>query len=451
MLNFIYASAKFAFITALFYGCSFSKTRDSSRPLDPYQPRPIHPVWYNTAPKFQLTDNLSRPLPHLFFDGSSDVDYDNAIVFPVIIERQKSEGRREFDMNSGQIFTVALRCRSDLSAIGGADFHRLPFSRGLLPKILDRTGRPMEVVVFGELPKANNRMDSLSSDHDLQYVTRVVGGYEEAFCPLRLCQEPGQWQRRPVLLAVAANDDAFDEVTDLIELKKQLEDWERIKKLLISYKGQSFIYGNFELAYSYEEEYSRTRALEILKTQAKFFDLKQMQTLKRSCYKLYDLVEKASRTKLKSFVENIDRFEDELQTCQNFVYQGSINFDPEQFWFFIHFKAYLRLRELGYHYDCVSSNWLSSSSAKKIRGCSNESFLAAMQSAPEMLQKLINAFMPSARFVDYDRHPGGTHQKIYSLVDYDGKILQCERGKTGKLNNPRYKTMPVDVKWKNPF
>jgi hypothetical protein len=148
----------------------------------------------------------------------------------------------------------------------------------------------------------------------------------------------------------------------------------------------------------------------------------------------------------------------EITTCEKFVYHGNMNRNQESFWFLSYIGLYYRLHREGYHFDCRKKIWqektlnnqgqLISDFVRDIDFCRDESdFDKAMQLLPNFLNSL-KSHKEFFKFIDYDNHTFGTHQKLYSWIKFQTKHFDCKNDPNQEIIK-NTQVFPSDINWKN--
>ena len=161
--------------------------------------------------------------------------------------------------------------------------------------------------------------------------------------------------------------------------------------------------------------------------------------------------------RLRKFTE---KYFSEITTCQKFVYSGNININLEKFWFLSYTGIYFSLHKDGYFYDCRTMSWqknMLNGQGKPIYdiktgmlGCTDHQIDKAMEYLPHFLTSLKNSGPNYYKFIDYDNHTFGTHQKLYSWVKLKSKFYDCHSDPNPEIKK-QIKVFPDDVSWKLRF
>jgi hypothetical protein len=212
--------------------------------------------------------------------------------------------------------------------------------------------------------------------------------------------------------------------------------------------------------------------------------------MRLSCYRLYDYLwkdlsyisssEKVAKTKedirnkaieirnsknrkrqdkpfYRRFIKNFKRFGDQYTTCTKYIKPTNINKDPQRHWFFSYLTAFHKLHDLGFAYNCKGNSWQVNplmakgkrviSLAEEFASCSGTDIDKAMESSIVMLNNLRSKRRKSYRYVDYDKGSTGTHHKVYSWVESDGKVNSCSDLSDSNFDL-RKAIFPTDIIWR---
>jgi hypothetical protein len=139
---------------------------------------------------------------------------------------------------------------------------------------------------------------------------------------------------------------------------------------------------------------------------------------------------------------------------------GNVNENPERFWFLSYMQIYMQLHKDGYFYDCRGKSWLLNTKPSKgervydlkkdLFLCSDEEIDQAFSYLGVALKNLRTEAPFSYRFIDYDNHEMGTHQKIYSWVKEKNRAFTCNEIEYKKMLKT-LPIMPIEAQWKKRF
>lgn len=458
-------------LTLIVAGCSSQLEKRSESSADDFGTKDyvdslvskITPKWYSNSGQFNLADAMGGIKPHMFYDVDPDISYKNATLNFVALTPQNYPTEQKIDLSSGQIHLAKRFCSQEDAWKEYKSLVKLPpYTAGFVPRILDQINMPQKIIVFGQ--------DAYYQKHFLtnQFDARVVGGYIEQICPNRGCTDPKSWLSRLVLVGVQRGNSDYKEVKNLNDLKKKV-DWMYVKAFVGNSSGKNRIAGKFYPAYRMGAEISTSQALAFLEKNSKFFSEKELSKMKTGCHTLYDIVwedltdPKEERAKLsfdKRFQENLKKYGSEFVTCSKYVYKTSINQDAQRHWAMAFIEAYYRLDEMGFYYDCQRNGWSTNpvgsdgkriyDHTEKFRFCNEGSIDEAMATIIRFVEIINRSDREGFRYIAYDGGSLGTHNKIYSWVDMDNKVLECTKDENGDHFKDKLSTFPKDMRWKNP-
>ena len=484
---------KFIFLgilTSLVIGCSM-KTNSSDDELifgskdyaDAFVSQ-LKPRWFKTTDRFSLINSENQTLPNRFFDVSPFNDIKKKTMNIIVTTPEDSLYYNKLNISSGQIYVDKKFCpqEDEYKKLNG-DIFRPPFSIGVVPRILDQLNKPQKVIVFGG-------KDYFKKYHLTHYFdVRVVGGYIEQVCPHGACLTSDQWLSRLVLVAVQNGHKKYAQTQTLTDLKK-VHDWDYIKAFIQNGLGKNKISDKYFPSYRLGSEVSSGQAISFLEKNSTIFSLRKLQSMRLSCYKLYDFLwkdlsyisstEKLAKSKedirkkaikirdsknrkrlekpfYRRFIRNYKRFGDQYTTCTKYIKPTNINKDPQRHWFFAYLTAFHKLHDLGYAFNCRGNNWQINplvgkgkrliSLKEQFAPCSSTDIDKAMASAIKMLDILRSNRRISYRYIDYDKGSTGTHHKVYSWVNSDGKVNSCKDQSDSNFDLTR-SIFPKDISWK---
>ena len=465
----------FLITTLLIQSCAWKKNQEALE-----APRTLSPKWFSTNERHSLHNQEGKVLPHLFYDISPDLNEKEQSVNVVITTPKNSPYGYSIDLSSGQRhFSHAYCPREDVWKNYPKNLDRPPFSMGLIPKALDQLGEPQKIIVW-------SRRKDFSSGYETRFFpVRIVGGYINQICPVGNCLGKSNWLSQLVFLGIDAEDPKSTEVTGLEEFRKHF-DWEEARAYL----------GNLDGLNSLDQRYPSTKvgqlinakdAFEYFKKRSIFLNDGELIKIQKGCHKLYDGLweevgkiqpeDRPARTReeLKAKMKLIQelkknqapvgfsrrfkkftkKFFKEVSTCERFVYHGNVNRDAQAFWFLSYAGLYFRLHRDGFYFDCTNRTWqrnnLTESGMsiydiqKGIDSCDDEDLDQAMLLLPNFMTSL-RGEKSYYKFLDYDNHEFGTHQKLYSWVKEKSVIYGCKID-PNPLIIEKTKVFPEDVSW----
>lgn len=444
---------------------------------------PIKNEWFSQNPEHALNDMAGLPQFHHFFDINPDLSNNNIIVNAFILTPEGADHSYQMDLASGQRHYSHSYCpQSDIWGHYSGSISKPTFSIGVIPRLLDQIGEPQKVIIFGGAKAFTER----ASFHE--YRVRLIGAFIEQKCPEGNCLGKSNWVSRMVFLAVDHGDQNFNSVKDLAEFKKKVN-WVKTKAVLENIDGR-----NVGSATSYPkikvgQPILLAEALDYYKKRSIFLSEKETRKIKLGCHSLYDKIwnevglEQAEdkpaktveelKTKVKliaalkkknrpigfaaRFNEFTKKYYPEFATCQRFIYSGNINQNREKFWFLSYVGIFYELNKDGYFFDCRSKSWqknVLNNQAKPIfnikrdmNECKESDFDLAMDYLPNFLTGLKNNESDFYKFVDYDTHPFGSHQKLYSWVKVQKTKYDCNSDPNPQIQK-EIKVFPDEVTWK---
>lgn len=422
------------------------------------------PRWFVGDKKYASTDQSGKVLAHPYFDLDPHVNTRQRTLNFFVVTPEDSSISYDFDLVSGRKFKKYFFCeQDDVWEKYGGSISNPPYTKGIVPRVLDDMGRPQEIIVFG-------RKGYYNQDHGVVgHKVRVVGGMVEQVCDGTPCQRSTQVNNRMILVAIDPVDDDFKDVYFIHQLKKKV-DWEYVMAFLQNSNGKNYRDEKFYPAFRVVGEIKPRHALKFSRAYHHVFTPKELTHLKKSCTKLYDFTwkylgknqtEKIKGKSPSNFTKRFQyfyrRFGKRFQTCTDFVRSSNINIDPERHWFFAHLTAFFKLQRLGYVYSCKNKSW--SSNPKKSNGkryydppqiigsCGHRSMNMAFEQSILMFSQLKKMLREHYYYKEYDNGIGGTHQKIYSWVRSNSKRLDCSEEDLAKNDQGQF-IFPGDVEWK---
>ena len=439
------------------------------------------PQWYKVDERFQLMGNDQQIPAHMFYDVLPDVNFETYKLNFVVSTPQGANKIIDIDLLSGQHYVDKLLCeQTDIIGRFRQPIYEPPFSIGIVPRLLDQLGKPQKILVFGDEDYYQNNY------RDTFFDVRVVGGYIEKICQIGACPKLTDLSNRVVVIAVQSDSEKYKKVRSIEDLRLVV-DWNQVRAFVENGFGKNNVAGTFYPGYRMGPELSALQTITSLKQKSIYLTNKKLNQMRNSCFKLYDYVwevvakpskierqlaslkDPAERTKLyrasrrlpnrffyERFIFAYRKFGDEFNTCAKFIYPSNNLIDSERHWFMAYYSAVHLLNDLGYTFDCNRSLWIKNPIAtdgkrdikrqEEFKGCNARQVDMAFEFAVNYMDNLRLKNYPTYRYVDYDRHSFGTHEKLYSLVYQENKKLKCY-GEKGDLVE-KVPTFPVDVKWK---
>jgi hypothetical protein len=458
------------------YGCAHKK----QHPYESLISR-AKPQWFNHQKEYSLTDHQGFVRPHLFYDIEPELNQKQSHINFVPLSIEGSKANFDIDMPSGQRFFTYNSCMAkDLWRTSKRSFSTLPYTIGFVPRILDQLGLPQKVIVFGG-------KDIMDVKDDVFYRVKILGGVVEQLCLAGKCTGTKSWLSRLDLIAVYEGDPDFENIRNLDDLFK-MKSWDDVKVALENMGGGNDIGGKVVPSVKMGRPLPRQDVIDYLMARNINFTNKELMGLRHSCGKLYDLfwkdvgtykifdrphytaedVKEELRQKAELKAKNLpaefnrrlhrffNKYVDEFYTCSKFHYLGNVNENPDRFWFLSFMNVYVRLHKKGYFYDCRSKSWQMNVSRERkddvsnlkedINHCSNKEIDLAFEYLELSLKAMRNYAPESFRFIDYDNHELGTHQKMYSWVEEKKRGMSCSSERDVALRN-QLPIVPTEVKW----
>jgi hypothetical protein len=414
----------------------------------------LSPKWFSTNPNHALHDQSGQPVPHLFFDSSVEFNREKRSVNAIVVTPKNSMHAYDLDLQSGQKYYNHTYCKqSDVWNELSGSIERPSFGVAYIPGLLDQMGEPQKILVWTE------RKEFGESKNINFHKVRVLGGFIEQICPEGNCVGKGNWLSKLVFVGIDAEDSRLESVNSLTEFKKKY-DWKTIKAVLSNINGRNYIgeksYPAFKISSLIEFE----DAFEFATKNSIFLESEKLKKIQKSCHilydKLWDEVGKAESNFSSKLTKFTGQYFNEISTCEKFVYHGNVNQDPEKFWFLSLMGIYFRLHRDGYYFDCGNRSWQRNIQndvgrpvydlKKDIRLCKDADIDAAMKFLPNFLNTL-KAEKDYYRFIEYDNHTFGTHNKLYSWVKVKNRKLDCSKDPNETFRN-KVRVYPEDVEWK---
>lgn len=460
-------------------GCSFFRSdKDQASELL----SPMKNEWFAANPQHALYDQQGKPQAHHFFDINPELSKNDVYVNAVVLIPQGSEHSYQLDIPSGQRFYSHSYCaQSDIWNQYSGSISKPTFSIGVIPRLLDQLGEPQKVIIFG-----GANYSKLLDFHE--HRIRLVGALIEQACPEGNCLGKNNWVSRMVFVAVDVENKKFEAVTDIESLQKKV-DWSQTKAVLENLDGRNGGSGTSYPAIRIGNLLKLSEAMDFYKKRSIYLSQKESEKIRQGCQALYDKlwndvgVEQAEDKPAKTIEElNVkvklitelkkkrkpigfsarlkafsDKYYSEFTTCQKFIYAGNVNINRDEFWFLSYVGMFFRLHKDGYFFDCRTQGWQKNNLnnvGKPIYDiktgmvdCKDKDYDRAMDYMPNFLTGLKNSEPTFYKFVDYDTHTFGTHQKIYSWVKVKTKKYDCMGDPNPEIKK-ELKVFPDEVSWK---
>lgn len=438
--------------------------------------------WFKVNPNHSLRERNNEPSPHLFFDTTPEFNKRDRTANAIVTVPQGSKHAYTIDLNSGQRYYTHSYCKQkDIWNAYSGSIGRPVFSIGYIPRVLDQLGDPQKVIIWS---KEKDYGESVTTNY---HKVKLIGAYVEQICPDGNCLGKGNWLSKLVFIGVDADDKSLLKISNIDEFKKTF-DWETSKAYLENIDGRNFIGDQMYPSTRVSQLIEYEDAFDYFKKRSIFLTDAELKKIQKGCHILYDrlwddvgkirpedrgaktvkeLNEKIKlREKLKEerkpvgFAQRLRKFTkkyfNEISTCEKFVYHGNINRDPEAFWFLSHMGIYYRLHREGYYFDCRTDTWFRNvlnaegnqlhDLKRDISMCNEADIDRAMDYLPNFLKSL-KGEKDYYRFIDYDHHTFGTHQKMYSWVKMKSSRFDCSDDPNATIKK-ELRVFPEDVQWK---
>ncbi len=460
--------------------------------------------WFDGGGNYSFYDQAQRVKYHPFFDPTVSIKPKEKLVSFHVVNHAESNIFYQFDLVSGARFAKFPYCaQTDVWQNYNKPIKRSPFNSGVIPRVLNRLGKPQQIFVFG------NDAYYLEKTHINHEFVRVVGALVLQECALGNCSGVRSWLTSMVIVAVDTRDKKYKNVHSLAGLKK-IVDWNYVKAFIENGFGRNIIAANSYPGFRLAGEIYPLEAIKYLETQSTRFGLDKLDVIKKSCHQLYDFVwehignfAKNEQTKfspetlkkIKEYNESrlgamtkVEReqnttfslkeyslsnnmrlfltlFKNEYATCIDYVKNSNINFDYSRHWFFTYFDGAFKLFQMDYYFNCKNKNWSVNpldikgrylySQVKELEQCKERDINVMFSSVPNVHRNLANSSVDYWTYIDYDNSSLGTHDKIYNWVKVSGKKLKCDKPlfkwpwqkKKVLIDNLQPFSFPDDVKW----
>jgi hypothetical protein len=440
--------------------------------------------WFSKNPNHALFDTNGLPQSHPFFDIDPEFSKSKSQVNVFILTPTGSTNSFDLDLSSGQRFYKNTYCsQKDVWKNYSGEIEQPDYSTAILPRFLDQLGGPQKVIVLGSSVKFNQ-----FTDH-YEHRVRLVGSFVEQLCLTGNCLGKNNWISRLVFLAVDPKDKKFSNVIDLKTLKSKIN-WIKVKATLENIGGRNDGTAEGYPAVRINNPIELKPTFDYYEKNSIYLSDSELNKIVSGCHKLYDklwsevgkfqvqdlpsidtdqlksklkLIEELKKNQLP--VNFSDRFKifirkyfSEFNTCQKIVYAGNINKDSDAFWFLSYISIFSKLHHDGFYFDCRTKSWkknvrdtegkLIFNYKKDFAGCTDRDFDLAFAYLENYLKGLRAGDKFFYRFVDYDTHAFGTHQKMYSWVKVESPKFQCRIDPNTDIKN-KIELMPEEGHWKN--
>ncbi len=319
------------------------------------------PTWYDAPKKFSSTDREGKLDRHLFFDPSPSIKKENRTLNFIVITPVDSETSYRIDPTSGKRYRHHTYCeQDDIWGKYEGTVKRPNYTRGIVPRVVDSTGLPQEIIVFG------NESFYKNYKHLNTHRVRVVGGLILQDCPKGRCNSSSEWLTKLVLVAVDPRDKDYEKVTTLNSLKEKIN-WAYSKAFLENGEGRNLIVRTENPGFRIAGEVDSREAFNFSIFRSQNFDKEKAWELRNSCYKLYDHIwenlgdstneEKRKHDFQTRFSFIYKKFAKEFDSCSDYVKVSNVNFEQDRHWFFVYYTVVMKMFHAGYYFNCTSNAW----------------------------------------------------------------------------------------------
>lgn len=477
---------------------------------NPNRPKAIvaKPVWFDVPKRFSTTNRLGDVDTHPFFDLNAYLTKHSSEISYYMVTPMDSEHQYDLDLVSGQRYLVNTFCdQKDVWEKYEGKINRPPFAQGIIPRLMDQSGEPQQIWIFGD------KTQFMPSKKQLKVQSQranVVGGLVLQYCRDYPCRHGSEWLSRLILLGVNPFDKTFEGVKTLPDLKKKV-DWKYVLAFAENGFGSSVSGSLREPAYRIGGEVDNKNVLGFAFRNGHLFSFDEINSLRKNCFSLYDYIWKGQKLarkksteekkatdkyavefekraqilrdirdfknntvfddrtsvdlkkddeKLKALSFNkfwlklINKYSGRMKTCFDFVRSSNVKEDIERTWFFAYVQNWINLEDLGYFYSCSRRSWMENPilGGKKRKypkhetgGCTTNDIDLGFEQAITVMSGLANAKRAHYRYIEYDSRPGGSHEMVYNWVYNKGKYLSCDARKL----EDKEALFPSDVSWKD--
>tara|TARA_Y100001954_G_scaffold125324_1_gene134508 strand:- start:3529 stop:4995 length:1467 start_codon:yes stop_codon:yes gene_type:complete len=409
---------------------------------------------------------------HAFFSFSPRMSSETGLTQAILTTPAGSPYRYEFHLPTGQVYRTERYCKQrDVWRSFKSSLTKPPFHEGFIPRLMDATGNPQKILVFG-----SKAMHPFNFDRFSKPVTvKIVGGVQEQYCRRYPCSKQGTWQKRMVLIGIDPLHEDFMGVKTFKKFKK-VSDWKYAKSFIENSQGRTSSFYDPEKdrgdnpSYRIVGSFEKESAMRYVTKSGHLFKEKEILTMKKSCDKIYSFLWQASKIfkKAKSIKKSDSKetqksfglffssfFEDfgrSYRTCSKFMGSTKREKNMGKVWFFSFLDGVFHLANLGYSYDCEKKAWAknvvkNNSLFLEKDQCGPEDVNDAFDSAVTTLGILYRNKDHSYMYKTYDFGPGGTHQRIYSWVFNRGKKILCVNENEKLSFEDTQSSFPNDVRW----
>lgn len=437
--------------------------------------RQITPVWHKLPPRFSNLDENARPSTHPFFDVNplimqmSADEEKNLFIRYIVTTPLGGQSQYELDLYSGKLYRKRLFCQQDdIWDNYRGDLTTPNFTQGIVPRVLNENGRPMQIIVIGD----GQLVEPFKHDPKYFDEAKIIGSVILENCESYPCDQVNKWKPSQILFGISAREPNVMKKNSFANLKLQT-DWNYLKAMLTNMNGYHRLGGKTFPAYRISKELNMKDTMSYFKKTATIFDEKkmsEMQTFRANCMNLYDQmwtdVQKIREIKngqvdqFLSYFQNFYKSKSEdFYQCQKWVRAGTIVDNPQRLWYFSFIHAFTLLEKNGFFYNCSDNSWAYNPMVDdkkryidqntELARCKAKSFSQSFDRAINGMSLMRNQINRSYRFIEYDTRTGGSHQKMYAWVEYPVQNYSC-KDESKKPSQVPLDIFPQDVVWE-PF
>ncbi|MDC0254095.1 hypothetical protein OAK75_04300 [Bacteriovoracales bacterium] len=404
---------------------------------------------------------------HPFFSFAPRGSLETGLIHYMATTPVGSPYRYDLHLGTGVPYRAKRYCKQkDVWEAQKSSITRPIYSEGFVPRLLDSTGRPQKIIVFGSPPNHPLDFDRFQSTRPV----KVLGGFLEQYCRRYPCTKNKTWESRLVLVAVDPINKDFLGLQTFKKLKKTIN-WRYAKSFLENSQGRTLSFydkvnekGDLP-AFRVIGHFEGKEALKKAFKAGYLFKEKEIILMKNSCEKLYGHLWsvakhfKKSKNIEKTFSSFFDNFftnyGKSYETCSRFMGSTRRVKNMGKVWFYSFMDAVFHVYKLGYVYDCSKRVWVRKSKESKVRklfangdSCKNGNLNDAFDAAVTTLGILKSNNDHSYFYKTYDFGPGGTHQRLYSWIYDTGKEILCVNEDEKMSVEDTRSSFPNDVRWR---
>lgn len=441
-------------------------------PIEDKSSRKIIKTWGNIDQRFYLKDESGTPASHFFFDVDPKITNltaehaTNSPINYVVTTPQGSKVGYDLDLLSGELYRERNYCekRDIWKSFTGA-VETPNFTKGIIPRVLDKKTRPLEVIVIAD----KSKVEPFNKKPNYFDEVRIVGSLIVQECEFYPCNTNEEWDSKQVLVGVSARDPKNVATMNFTDLKKQV-DWKYTKAFIENADGVHLMGTMAHPRYRLVSEYNLKDTYEYLQSNSEIITDEKLEKLKmwrKSCMDFYDdfykKVELARSDKENGANKFLKIYKDfhttkgkRFNACTKLVRPANILEDKRRHWFFVQVQAFESLYKSGYYYSCRNNAWLYNprnsdgsfyvDQAKELARCQGNALEKGFDTIVNALHLLANATNQTYRYVEYDNKTGGSHQFLYTWIYEKTSDPNCIESKSMKAQT-NIELFPHDVSW----